>query len=84
MRTTGRWNKNTNKRFIIQFKKQTKITVERKMRIRNQTWTLGLCESCLKNAHEKVKVIREIVYSTDSNSAEEMFVCPQCGATKRL
>jgi hypothetical protein len=43
-------------------------------------WTYGHCESCMKNAREKIKMIREKI---DENSPV-MFVCPQCGSTKKL
>lgn len=41
-------------------------------------WTYGVCESCLKNAEDKIEMIREKV------SSEEMWVCPACGSCKRL
>ena len=43
-------------------------------------WNYGLCESCLKNAGDKVKMVKERI----GHSPDEHFVCPQCGATKRL
>lgn len=46
-------------------------------------WTYSFCESCAKNVHEDVKMIREIVLSK-SGVKEEMWVCPQCGSTKRF
>lgn len=44
------------------------------------TWTYGVCESCLKNAGERVEMARECIGS----GCPEFFVCPQCGSTKRL
>lgn len=43
-------------------------------------WTYEYCESCMKNAGDKIKMIREGVDSHLPNH----FVCPQCGATKRV
>ena len=43
-------------------------------------WNFGFCETCMKNAHDKIKMIREKI---EANSPE-FFVCPQCGSTKRL
>ena len=42
-------------------------------------WNYGTCESCLKNAGDKIKMLRECI----AGACTEMFVCPQCGATKR-
>lgn len=51
-----------------------------------RTWTYRLCETCLKNSHEKVEMIKEEIKSTDVDSSfsKEMWVCPVCGSTKRL
>ena len=51
-----------------------------------KTWTYGYCENCLKNSHEKVKVLREKLISGDHEGkySEETWVCPVCGSTKRL
>ena len=50
------------------------------------TWTYGICESCLKNSHEKVKMIEEKVVSADleGGNSETIWVCPVCGASKKL
>ncbi len=50
------------------------------------SWTYEICESCLKNAHEKNKMIKELVKAshTDVEHAAEMWICPSCGSTKRL
>ncbi len=44
-------------------------------------WNYGVCESCLKNAGDTVNMIKE---KLDAHHHIEHFVCPQCGATKRL
>ncbi|MEM5879128.1 MAG: hypothetical protein QXU74_01385 [Candidatus Aenigmatarchaeota archaeon] len=49
-----------------------------------RSWTFGLCESCLKNSHEEVKMIKIVLVSDEGNKEEEMWCCPVCGATKRL
>jgi len=51
-----------------------------------KTWTFGICESCLKNSHEEVKMIKEKIISGDLEGrySQELWVCPVCGATKRL
>lgn len=43
-------------------------------------WTHGTCESCLKNAGDTIRMVRE---GADSH-VPGFLVCPQCGATKRL
>ncbi len=43
-------------------------------------WNYGVCENCLKNADDKIKMVRECI----GIGCPEMFVCPQCGSTKRL
>lgn len=49
-------------------------------------WNYGICETCLKNSHEKVKMRREKVFCCDleGNYYKEMWVCPVCGATKEF
>jgi hypothetical protein len=49
-------------------------------------WTYGVCEYCLKNSHEEVKMVRENIVSADTagNCSEEFWVCPACGSTKKL
>lgn len=51
-----------------------------------KTWTCGVCESCLKNAHEEIKMIEQTIISGDPKEifSKEIFVCPKCGATKTL
>lgn len=51
-----------------------------------KTWTYGICEFCLKNSHEKVKMVKERVVSGDLEGkySEEVWCCPVCGATKKL
>lgn len=44
------------------------------------SWNHRFCESCLKNAGEKI----EMVVDKIGPGLGEFFVCPQCGATKRL
>ncbi|MEM5829152.1 MAG: hypothetical protein QW040_01150 [Candidatus Aenigmatarchaeota archaeon] len=48
-----------------------------------RSWTFGICESCLKNLHEKVKM-EKIVMISDEGKKEEVWCCPVCGATKKL
>ncbi|MEM5794457.1 MAG: hypothetical protein QXS48_00520 [Candidatus Aenigmatarchaeota archaeon] len=50
------------------------------------TWTFGFCETCLKNSHEKVKLVKRKIVSGDLEGkySKEFWVCPVCGATKRL
>lgn len=43
-------------------------------------WNYGLCEVCMKNGGESVRMVRECI----EPGCPEYFVCPQCGATKRL
>lgn len=43
-------------------------------------WNYGVCESCLKNAGDKIRMLRESI----ADGSGEFFVCPQCGSTKRL
>ena len=43
-------------------------------------WNYGVCENCLKNGGDKIKMVRE---DADSHIPHH-FVCPQCGATKRF
>ena len=52
----------------------------------SRTWTYGICETCLKNSHEKVEMVREKVVSGDIEGrySEEIWICPVCGASKRL
>lgn len=40
-------------------------------------WNCGLCESCIKNANEKIEMVCESL-----EFGKGMLVCPQCGATK--
>jgi len=50
------------------------------------TWTFGFCEACLKNSHKKIKMVKRKIVSGDpkGNYSKEMWVCPECGATKEL
>lgn len=47
------------------------------------TWNFGVCDICLNNSHEEIKMIREKIFYSGGNSVE-MWVCPQCGSSKRL
>ena len=49
-------------------------------------WNYRICETCLKNSHEKVKMKRGTIVSCDPNGERKMevWVCPKCGATKFL
>lgn len=49
-------------------------------------WTYGHCETCMKNAHEEVKMVREALASgnPEDKTAVEVWACPKCGSTKRL
>lgn len=51
-----------------------------------QSWTYGLCESCLKNSHKESKMVKRTVTSTDStgSSSEEMWICTTCGFSRKL
>lgn len=44
------------------------------------TWAHKVCESCLKNAGDRVEMIPE----EHGSHIQHLLVCPQCGATKRL
>jgi predicted RNA-binding Zn-ribbon protein involved in translation (DUF1610 family) len=44
-------------------------------------WTFSQCESCAKNAGDRVEMVKERI---DPSHDTDHFVCPQCGATKRL
>jgi len=48
------------------------------MRTHYVGWKYKICENCRKNSHEEVEMVREIV------NGVEMWVCPKCGATKKL
>ncbi|MCS7105887.1 MAG: hypothetical protein NZ942_01040 [Candidatus Aenigmarchaeota archaeon] len=50
------------------------------------TWTFGFCETCFKNSHKKVKLVRRKIISGDAESknSKGLWVCPACGATKKL
>ncbi len=52
----------------------------------NGKWTYEHCEICLKNAHEKVKMNKRVMQSTDPEGkfSMEMWCCPKCGSAKRL
>jgi len=52
----------------------------------SKTWTYGVCESCLKNSHERVEMKMELITSRypEIGNSEEMWVCTKCGATKKL
>lgn len=58
-----------------------------KMERRSNSWSYKFCETCLKNSHEEVEMVREKILSADvaaSHSGQEMWCCPVCGSTKRL
>jgi len=50
------------------------------------TWTYEICECCLNNSHEKVKMVKEKLISGDLEGkySDELWVCPVCGSTKKL
>jgi uncharacterized protein with PIN domain len=48
----------------------------------DNTWVFGECENCRRNSKERVKMVRQIVEYRGNK--EEMWVCPVCGATKKL
>ena len=51
----------------------------------DRSWSYGVCESCLRNAHENHEMQREFLVDTsDENKKIEVWVCPSCGATRRL
>ena len=52
----------------------------------DESWTYGYCESCLRNAHEKVKMVKIKIKSGDPEGkhSKEMWVCTQCGSTRWL
>jgi len=50
----------------------------------DRSWTFGVCESCLKNCHSRVKMVREVLRSEYSDFEEEVWVCPKCGASKKF
>jgi rubrerythrin len=43
----------------------------------HEQWTCGICETCVKNSHETVRMLRQKL----ADDAES-WVCPECGATK--
>ena len=49
------------------------------------SWSLRICEICLKNAHKEVKMVRRRIGSSDENAywEEEVWVCPECGSCKK-
>ena len=50
------------------------------------TWTYAICETCLKNSHKKVKMVRQNLVSADTEGkrSKEVWVCPVCGSTKEF
>lgn len=51
-----------------------------------RTWSCGICQSCWKNSHEEVKMIREKIVSGDIEGkySKEVYVCPVCGFTREI
>ena len=49
-------------------------------------WEYSFCDYCLRNAHEKVAMVRQNLVSTfeDSKFSEEYWICPKCGSDKKL
>jgi rubrerythrin len=39
-------------------------------------------KNCRKNSHEEVEMVREVIEV--NGKKEEFWVCPVCGATKKL
>ena len=54
----------------------------------DRSWTYSVCESCLRNAHEKHEMQKEFLIDTndanDESKKVEVLVCPACGSTRRL
>jgi uncharacterized protein with PIN domain len=48
----------------------------------DNSWKYKICENCRKNSHEEVEMVREVI--EENGKKEEMWVCPVCGATKKL
>lgn len=51
--------------------------------LREHIW---LCDICLRNAHQKVNMVKRVVVSTDEKGywEKEMLLCPKCGNCKSL
>ncbi len=51
-----------------------------------ESWTYEICESCLNNSHEKVKMIKEKIISGDPEGkySQELWCCPVCGFSRLL
>lgn len=61
------------------------VGVLMKLETIDRSWTYGVCESCLRNAHEKHEMQREFLVDTkDETKKVEVWVCPACGSTRRL
>jgi hypothetical protein len=52
----------------------------------HESWSYGYCETCRKNAHEDVQMVKQQFASGDPKASykSEMWVCPKCGASKLL
>lgn len=51
----------------------------------DRSWTYAVCETCLRNAHEKHEMQREILVDTNEETNRiEVWVCPNCGSVRRL
>jgi hypothetical protein len=47
---------------------------------------IGICEVCINNSHEEVKMVKRVIISTDENGywKKEILCCPVCGSVKSL
>jgi len=51
----------------------------------DRSWTYGICESCLRNCHEKYGMLREFLVDTNDETKKiEVWVCPNCGSARRF
>lgn len=51
-----------------------------------KSWEYEICETCLRNLHKKVKMVRSIIVSGDikGKCKKSMWVCVECGSTRLL
>jgi hypothetical protein len=51
-----------------------------------RSWEYEICETCLRNARKRVRMVKWIVVSGDAKGKhkKEMWICVECGSTRLL